>query len=80
MIHAYGLDTGLTHNAAYWETLYTSRALELQNRFDDGRMYTNREENRYFLAEEQTSHENALAIWAKWAVRQSGFNICKDAP
>ena len=79
-IHAYGLDTGLAHDGAYWENLYSSRAKVLQDRFDDGHMFKDNRENTYTLREEQAAHENAKAILAKWTVRQSGFKITKDKP
>ena len=81
VVHAYGLDKGLSRNGAYWEELYSRRALEMQNRFDDGRMFTpDAQENRYMCREEQKSHLNALAIWANWAVLQPGFKITKEPP
>jgi hypothetical protein len=80
VIHAYGLDMGLSHNGAYWEKLYSSQSRELQNRFEDGHMYANAEECTYMLKEEQMTHETVLAIWAKWTVLQSGFEITKDVP
>ena len=80
VIHAYGLDTGLVHNGTYWENLYSRRAQELQNRFNDGHMFAHAQECTYMLREEQMSHENALAIWAKWTVRQKDFKITQDAP
>jgi len=80
VIHAYGLDAGLSYNGAYWENLYSRRAKELQDRFDGGYMYADVKECTYKLREEQVTHENALAIWAKWTAVQSSFTITKDAP
>jgi len=80
MIHAYGLDTGLAHDGAYWEKLYCSRAKVLQDRFDDGHIFKDDRECAFSLREEESAHENAQAILAKWAVRQPGFKITKDAP
>jgi len=71
-------EVGLSHDGAYWENLYTSRARELQNRFDDGRMYESARECTYMLNEEQMTFENALAIWAKWTVLHRDFKITKD--
>ena len=78
-VHAYRLDTTLTHNGACWENLFLQRTLELQNRFDDGHMFGDASECTYQIREEQMTHENAKAIWAKWTVLQPNFTITKDA-
>ena len=78
-IHAYELDKTLTHNGAYWENLFLRKSYELQSRFDDGHMFGEAQECTYQLREEQMTHENAKAIWAKWTVLQPDFKISKDA-
>ena len=80
MIHAYGLDAGLSHNGAYWENLHSGKAKELQDRFDDGRMFADTKEAAHLDGTEQiVAFEAALAIWAKWAVLQKDFKITKEA-
>ena len=79
--HAYGLDTELTHDGAYWETLHSGRAKELQDRFDDGHMFADATENRSGLVTESlVTYEVTTAILAKWAVLQKDFRITKEAP
>ena len=80
MIHAYGLDSGLSHNGAYWESLHSGKAKELQERFDDGRMFADTKEAAHLDGTEQiVAFEATLAIWAKWAVLQKDFKITKEA-
>jgi hypothetical protein len=74
-VHAYGLDAKLSRNGAYWENIFLRRTQELQSRFDDGHMFGDAKECTYSLREEQMTHENAKALWAKWAVLQRDFTI-----
>ena len=81
MNHAYGLDAGLSHDGAYWEKLHSGKAKELQDRFDDGRMFADTKESAYMAATEQiVAYEATLAIWAKWAALQKNFKVTKEAP
>ena len=77
MIHAYGLDAGLSHNAAYWEKLHSGKVKELQDRFTDGHLFANPKESAEG-AETLVGFEAMLAILAKWAVIQKGFKITND--
>ena len=79
MIHAYGLDAGLSHNAAYWEKLHSGKAKELQDRFDDGHMFAEEKESQEG-AETLVGFEASLAIWAKWASIQKSFKITNEPP
>jgi len=78
-VHAYGLDKELTRNGVYWANLHLRQALELQNRFDDGRMFADGE-LPYMSPEAVITHETAIALWATWAALQPDFKITKDAP
>ena len=78
MIHAYGLDTELTHNGAYWEKLHSSKVKEAQERFDDRRTFANAQESSEGT-EQLVPYEASLAIWAKWAVLQKDFKVTNEA-
>jgi len=77
MIHAYGLDAGLTPDAAYWEALHSGAVKEQQSRFDDGRTFANPQESSPGT-EPLVGYEATLAIWAKWAVVQEDFKVTNE--
>jgi len=77
LIHAYGLDTGLARNAAYWEKLHSGEVKKQQSRFDDGRTFANPQESSEGT-EPLVGFEAMLAIWAKWAVLQKDFKITNE--
>jgi len=79
MIHAYGLDAGLSRDAAYWEKLHSGEVKEQQARFDDGRTFANAGESSEGT-EPLVGYEATLAIWAKWAVIQEDFKITDEPP
>jgi len=77
MIHAYRLDIGLSHDAAYWEKLHIGKAKELQDRHEDGHMFADPKESQPGT-EAIVGFEAMLAIWAKWAVLQKNFKVTKE--
>ena len=77
MIHAYGLDTGLSRDAAYWEKLHAGKAKEMQDRFDDGHTFANAAESQEGT-EAIVGYEATSAIWAKWAVIQKDYRITDE--
>jgi len=79
MIHAYGLDAGLSPNAAYWEKLHSTKAKELQDRHEDRHMFANPAESQPGT-EAIVGYEATMAIWAKWAVLQKDFKITNELP
>ena len=79
MIHAYGLDAGLSRDAAYWEKLHITKAKELQDRHEDGHMFANPVESQPGT-EAIVGFEATMAIWAKWAVLQKNFKVTNEPP
>ncbi|MCL2622428.1 MAG: hypothetical protein FWD31_02080 [Planctomycetaceae bacterium] len=79
MIHAYGLDAGLSRDAAYWEKLHITKAKELQDRHEDGHMFANPAESQPGT-EAIVGFEATMAMWAKWAVLQKDFKVTNEPP
>ena len=76
---AFGYDKTASKPGSYWEDLHAQVVLDMQNRHEDGRTYSDNLEDRYRGKEECIAHHAAWAWLAKYVVNSGKLEFTNNS-